>query len=262
MQKTHDNNNTSAKEKANQPSKDTTPSNLGGPANLNQFTPPPPPQTQQGPVDDNDDGDIILDGDQKEVNFSKTDTDSYSFSGDNIRSENRTKEEVNKVIIHWDAALNVDDQHRTLQNKGLSTHFGIGNDGTIYQFLDPSRAVAYHASPHNSDSIGIDISNAVYKKYQQTYIDRGHGERPIITNSKVHGRKYQGGEHLGYYEEQIEALSALMSRLLQFYNIPTQAPSHYNLIKDVGELEGVFGHLHVDPEKFDPAGLNFSEILS
>ena len=45
-----------------------------------------------------------------------------------------------------------------LQRRGLSAHFLLDLDGTIYQTLD-LRERAYHAGASNSRSIGIEIAN-------------------------------------------------------------------------------------------------------
>ena len=56
-------------------------------------------------------------------------------------------------------------------------HFCLDNDGTIYQILDTQHG-AWHCSSRvgNQNSIGIEISNAFYPKYQDWYIKNGFGE--------------------------------------------------------------------------------------
>ena len=68
-------------------------------------------------------------------------------------------------VNHWDVCLNSKSCFKVLQNRGLSVHFLIDNDGTIYQTMDMQH-IAFHAGNHNDVSIGVEISNAYYPKYQ------------------------------------------------------------------------------------------------
>ena len=47
-------------------------------------------------------------------------------------------------VCHWDVCLSSKMCHRVLKQRGISVHFAIDNDGTIYQFMDMND-VAYHA---------------------------------------------------------------------------------------------------------------------
>ncbi len=51
-------------------------------------------------------------------------------------------------VCHWDAALSADSCYRILRKRGLSIHFTIDNDGTIFQYLDMNH-IAYHCGKHN-----------------------------------------------------------------------------------------------------------------
>ena len=101
-----------------------------------------------------------------------------------------TKERTPTMIVtHWDVALSANSCHRILKNKGISSHFVIDNDGTIYQMLDTNN-IGWHAGNRkvNTASIGIDFSNAYYTKYQKNYENKGFRPRPVLSDSKVHGR--------------------------------------------------------------------------
>ena len=52
---------------------------------------------------------------------------------------------------------------KVLDKRGISVHFLIDNDGTIYQTLDLQHA-AFHAGKVNRKSVGVEISNAYYPK--------------------------------------------------------------------------------------------------
>ena len=170
------------------------------------------------------------------------------------------------IITHWDVCLSAKSCHRVLNKRGISSHFVIDNDGTIYQMVD-TQHVAWHAPPVNNISIGIDLSNAFYTKYQRIYRKRGFGNRPVLEDSIVHGRKLPA--HLGYYPAQIEAYKALLKTLCKHYDIPLQCPKDAagllwrTVFGDVTrkKFQGVACHYHVTKNKIDTAGLPLVEIL-
>jgi hypothetical protein len=175
----------------------------------------------------------------------------------------------NMIVTHWDVCLSADSCKRVLEKRNISTHFCIDNDGTIVQLVD-CNDVAWHAGIRrvNNNSIGVDLSNAYYTRYQKTYIDRGHGARPILKDSIVHGRKLS--PHLGFYPVQIEAYKALLDALLFHYKIAEDYPREKfeelktTVDKDAarGKFNGVVCHYHVTKRKIDTAGLKLDEIIN
>ena len=170
------------------------------------------------------------------------------------------------IITHWDVCLSAKSCHRVLNKRGISSHFVIDNDGTIYQMVD-TQHIAWHAPPANNVSIGIDLSNAFYTKYQRIYRKRGFGNRPVLEDSMVHGRKLPA--HLGYYPAQIEAYKALVKALCEHYDIPLQCPKDAagllwrTVFGDITrkKFQGVACHYHITKNKIDTAGLPLVEIL-
>lgn len=179
-----------------------------------------------------------------------------------------TRRKPSMVVTHWDACLSATSCKRILERRGISTHFVIDNDGTIVQLAD-CNDIAWHAGNRkvNSVSIGIDFSNAYYTKYQSTYIRNGLGERPVLTDSVVHGVKLK--PHLGYYPAQILAYKALLQFLNETYGILLECPLdedgnlktkvHKSAVK--GTFSGVVCHYHLTRGKIDTAGLKLKKIL-
>jgi len=173
------------------------------------------------------------------------------------------------IATHWDVALSAASCHSILYRKGISTHFAIDNDGTIYQFVDTNHA-CWHAGIRsvNNKSIGIDLSNAYYIKYNKLYEKRGFGLRPIITDSVIHGRKL--GDHLGFYGVQIQAYSALVDALCSHYDIPLMSPEDeagnamYGVHRAASKarFKGVVSHFHLTRRKIDTAGLDIQRVLN
>ena len=78
----------------------------------------------------------------------------YDYSG-------RPKRKIRYFVNHWDVCLSSKSCQNVLDKRGISVHFLIDNDGTIYQTLDMQHA-AWHAgsSRTNRPSVGVEISNA------------------------------------------------------------------------------------------------------
>ena len=168
----------------------------------------------------------------------------------------------NMFVCHWDVCLNSKSCHKVLANRGLSVHFLIDNDGTIYQTLDMNH-VAYHAGSRkwNDASIGVEISNAYYPKYQNWYKRHGFGERPLMTDVEVHGGTLD--PFLGFYPEQLAALKALIKAVHEATGIKLETPTTTTTSRPavLAKYNGVVNHLHLTKKKIDCAGLDIKSIL-
>ena len=74
----------------------------------------------------------------------------------------------------------------------------------------------------NHNSVGVEVSNAYSLKYQDWYVKKGFGKRPVIRDAKVHGNSVK--PHLGFYEVQMRALAALWEAVSYACNIPLVLP--------------------------------------
>ena len=195
------------------------------------------------------------------------------FEGDGLRQRKGfkrlfEKREPSFFVCHWDVCLSSESCYKVLQQRGLSVHFLIDNDGTIYQTMDMND-VAYHAGSRkwNNKSIGVEISNAYYLQHQGWYEKQGLGKRPIVRDAVVHGQKLD--PFLGFYPHQIQALRALMRAVNKATGIPLQAPldrskrTNTNVSKKCadGRFEGFMSHYHLTNNKIDCAGLDLDKIL-
>ena len=180
----------------------------------------------------------------------------------------RPKRNIRYFVNHWDVCLNSKSCQAVLNKRGASVHFLIDNDGTIYQTLDLQHA-AWHAGSArtNRPSVGVEISNAYYPKYQDWYVKNGYGERPIKDGIWVHGTKLD--PFLGFYPKQIEALKALWKAIHGAADIPYETPTKQNgktetkYVQDVayGSFSGFVSHYHVSKNKIDCAGLDLKTLL-
>ena len=175
--------------------------------------------------------------------------------------------DVTMFVNHWDVCLSAKSCSSVLNKRGISVHFCIDNDGTIYQLADMQHG-CWHAGSHtiNGNSVGVEISNAFYLKYQDWYTKR-FGARPIIDDAVVHGKKLE--THLGFYPAQIEALKALWEAVSNACDIPLEAPTKNGELdtgenKDVssGQFEGFVNHYNITARKIDCAGLDLVKLLN
>jgi peptidoglycan hydrolase-like protein with peptidoglycan-binding domain len=185
----------------------------------------------------------------------------YDYTGRPTRT-------IRYFVNHWDVCLSSHSCAKVLNKRGISVHFMIDNDGTIYQSVDMQHG-AWHAgsSRANRASVGVEITNAYYPKYQDTYIKRGHGARPMVEGAWVHGSKLD--PFLDFYPIQIEALKALWKAIHAATGIPYEAPlsqfgkTSTRYVQDVpyGKFSGFVSHYHVSKRKIDCAGLDIKGLL-
>lgn len=166
-------------------------------------------------------------------------------------------------VTHWDVCLTSSSCYRVLEKRGISVHFGIDNDGTIYQWLDMQHA-AWHAGGRswNHNSVGVEVSNAHALKYQSWYQKKGHGKRPVIEGAKCHGKTLS--PFTGFYPEQLDALAALWEGVSFACGIPLELPKTKNTVDaecKANTFKGFCNHYHLTSRKIDCAGLDNEAIL-
>jgi hypothetical protein len=221
---------------------------------------------------DTGDNHIICNGERLAIDWKTVsihDDKNYALPDSCYRNYKPHKRNVKMIITHFDVCLSAASCKKVLQKKGISSHFSIDNDGTIYQMVDPQHE-AWHAGKRavNRAAIGIDISNAYYTKYQSWYRRKGHGNRPVLRDVEVHGRKLK--ECLGFYPKQIEAYKVLVKTLCEYYGIPLKMPmdSSGKVLRAVdrsvlrGKFNGIANHFHVTRGKIDTANLDWDQVLS
>mgnify|MGYP003626465717 FL=1 len=173
---------------------------------------------------------------------------------------------INMVITHWDVCTSAKKCRNVLAAKGISTHFCIDWDGTIYQFVDAMHE-AWHSGVGkiNRQSIGIDLNNPVYTKYNKVLVKRGQPERPVINGYSINGWKPK--EFLGFHQVQIDAYIALLAGLNEHLPdlnlVPTGDLGNPKVIKTIPLVKaasegGVMHHAHVKKRKWDTAGVDIA----
>ncbi|HEX3695243.1 MAG TPA: N-acetylmuramoyl-L-alanine amidase [Polyangia bacterium] len=183
------------------------------------------------------------------------------------------QQNVSQFVLHFDGCVNSRSCFKSMHNRprpsgegcGLSAHFMIDADGTIYQTLDLVER-AFHAEEVNSISIGAEICNrgrvdrSEWPKLPPDY--RTRPTRDVVVN----------GEHHEAYEfrpEQYDSIVALTRTLLRvFPRIKPVIPERdgqpiMDTLADPLSFAGILGHLNVDlqKQKWDPGALDWRRIL-
>jgi N-acetylmuramoyl-L-alanine amidase len=195
---------------------------------------------------------------------------------------------VDQFVIHFDVCGTSRQCFKVLHDiRGLSVHFMLDLDGTIYQTLDLKER-AWHATTSNSRSVGIEIANMGaygneenrtladwYKKdadgKTRITIPERFGGGGIRTpnfvgrparNEPVHG-VIQGREltQYDYTPEQYQALAHLTAALCKVFpkikcdyprDVSGKLIPHKLPDDELEKYEGVMGHYHVQTNKTDP----------
>ena len=195
--------------------------------------------------------------------------------------------QVDRVVLHYDGAGLSRRCFEILRRRGLSAHFLLDVDGTVYQTLDLQER-AWHAGTSNDRSIGIEIANlgayppddtallaAWYRPGPagQTRLVppaaagdprlrvpgySGRPQRPDPVRGRVHGRELV---QYDYTPEQYAALGRLLAALHRvFPRIALDCPRDRHgrplmerlpLAREV-DFRGVVGHFHLQENKVDP----------
>lgn len=177
----------------------------------------------------------------------------------------RKRRKPKMFVAHWDVCLDTRSMVEVTKKRGLSVHFGIDNDGTIYQLLDTNH-IAWHARGVNNVSVGVEIANGVYPRFQKHYESLGLKKRDLVVNEEIHGKAVS--PYLGFYDEQIAAFKALAEALSDEYNIPWKFPvdGGGDIVTGLDtrvagrSFKGIVGHYHLNIQKNDP-GIDFFRRL-
>ena len=169
---------------------------------------------------------------------------------------------VSQLVLHFDGCVNSRSCFKSMHNRprpsgngcGLSAHFMIDADGTIYQTLDLVER-AFHAEEANSDSIGVEICN-------RGRVDRSEWPKlPADYRTRVTREVTINGERHEAYEfrpEQYESIIALTRTLLRLFPkikpVVPELDGHpiMDTLRDPLGFSGILGHLHIERKKWDP----------
>ena len=146
------------------------------------------------------------------------------LKGETVRDLESLQKVVHQVILHTDMTSDSRGCFNVLVNRGLSTHFMIDWDGTIYQGLDVI-VEAYHAGEANKGSVGVDMNNLLRNLVREpsapahppkhariSEMLRPEFRRPGSRRARINGGEVR---NYGYTDAQYQALIALMKVLVK-----------------------------------------------
>lgn len=198
------------------------------------------------------------------------------------------QEVVDQFVLHFDVCGTSRQCFKVLHDqRGLSVHFMLDLDGTIYQTLDLKER-AWHATSSNTRSVGIEIANiGAYEKGQggplrEWYQNDATGKPRIVVPARLGGsgiltKDFVGrparpqtvtgvvqGAELEQYDftpEQYKALVRLTASLCRVFpklkcDYPRDAEGKLLNAKlpddQLKDYRGILGHYHIQTNKVDP----------
>ena len=173
---------------------------------------------------------------------------------------------VRMFTIHHDGCPNARSCFGVLHDeRGISCHFILDNDGTIYQCLDLA-LMGFQAAGFNQHSIGIELCNRGDAKKYAGYYDgrKSRGQKRDSTTCMIHKHVYLAYE---FTDDQIRALAEL-ARALRYAlpNLPVDYPQEqpgqqsWGMIPNPSAFSGYMGHYHQTLRKWDPGPFDFKRF--
>ena len=197
------------------------------------------------------------------------------------------KQGLDQFVLHFDVCGVSRQCFKILQDvRGLSVHFMLDIDGTLYQTLD-LRDTAWHARQANPRSVGVEIANmGAYPTGQASALDTWYAEGALGWQIQIPERLGDGGvrtpdfvgrparaeriqgavqgelfEQFDFTPQQYDTLEKLTAVLCSVLpRIEPDAPrdahgrvrSEALAPEEFADFHGILGHFHVTREKNDP----------
>ncbi|MEO8699816.1 MAG: peptidoglycan recognition family protein, partial [Kofleriaceae bacterium] len=178
------------------------------------------------------------------------------------------KQVIKQFMIHHDGCATADMCFSVIQNeRGLSCHFLLDNDGTIFQTLDLALE-GWHGSELNANSIGIELCNRgeIRTPADAEYYTK-RGMKRDRKPCEVNGHKINSWDFTEEQKDSMRRLGRALLRLLP--NLPAEYPQEspgQQLRKtmprpDIMGFSGYIGHYHLTPTKWDPGPWDFKDFI-
>ena len=172
--------------------------------------------------------------------------------------------QIRQVVVHFDGCPSARTCFRVLHDeRGLSCHFLIDNDGTIYQTLDLA-LMGFHAAGFNTFSVGIELCNrGDAKKYPDYYRKSQH--KRDATTCRIHGHTYLAYKYTDVQMYALRELSRALRHALP--NVPLEypqdTPGHqsWSVLPNAKAYKGYIGHYHQTYRKWDPGPFDFKRFI-
>lgn len=184
---------------------------------------------------------------------------------------------IRKFVLHHDGLRDSSQCWNVLHNeRGLSCHFLIDNDGTVHQTLDLA-LMGFHAAKYNVDSIGVEFCNrGIIDGKNATFYDNHPFPHKLSEEYSINGHKMRSWEFTDLQYEAFYELSKVLVRVLPNlaleYPRDPQLPSKaaWGTLGPVDALgdsypassfAGFMGHYHLTTRKWDPGPFDFKKWI-
>lgn len=195
---------------------------------------------------------------------------------------------VDQFVIHYDVCGTSERCFQVLQDmRGLSVHFLLDIDGTIYQTMDLKER-AWHATISNSRSVGVEIAHiGAYPPAKRATLDDWYARDADgrlrlalparISQDRIRTPNFVGGparqelivgtiqgQELSQYDftpEQYDSLIKLTAALCKIFPLLTcdyprdtagKLIPHKLADDQLKVYQGLIGHYHIQTNKTDP----------
>jgi N-acetylmuramoyl-L-alanine amidase len=171
----------------------------------------------------------------------------------------RLRQTVRQFVIHLDGCMSAKMCFDVLHNqRGLSVHFMVDNDGIVYQTLDLVHC-AFHAGGVNEISVGVELQN---KGDAARYPTAYKGGRKKVT-CRIHGFQILSYD---FTDAQYEGMIRLCRCLTKVFDLPLTSPHQdgkpvWTTIPTIRRYQGFIGHYHIIDTKWDPGPWDFQRLL-
>ncbi|HVV88518.1 MAG TPA: N-acetylmuramoyl-L-alanine amidase [Kofleriaceae bacterium] len=176
---------------------------------------------------------------------------------------------INKFVFHHDGCPDAASCWRTLQNdRGLSVHFIIDGDGTIYQTCDLA-LMAYHAAQFNLNAIGVEINNRGDANKEPHYYTDRRTVACQIGASKILAWDFTDAQYASLNDLARVLVKHLPNLPLDFPQDPTAPGKQMWGVLQPGAdgdslgvpgFAGYLGHYHCTKRKWDPGAFDFKKF--
>jgi len=182
---------------------------------------------------------------------------------------------VTQCVLHADQTRDSAAAFRTGYGRGISEHFFIDFDGTLFQALDVAIA-ARHVGDLDPGSIAITLNNLMPNLVREPDALPYPAEGVRLEEFAAHPRPRSertriNGGHLqsyGYTDAQYRTVGALVRALAGVFPACWEGPPRnvrrevlMQAVPDPAAARGVVGHWHLDEARWDPGpGLDWERL--
>jgi len=180
---------------------------------------------------------------------------------------------VTQFFLHHDGLYHADTCFHVLHvQRGLSCHFLMDDDGTIYQTLDLFEK-AWHGGYCNPMAVGIEIANRAMAGRFPTAYNEASQKRYRVGPRPKHRDTINGASILGYgyNDAQYEALIRLGIGMTEVFPMIGEAAADFPrdasggvakyTIDQPAKHKGFICHYHASRNKIDPIAFDHERFL-